>query len=257
MSGRRPLIAVSGPDRGGFTAWIMTALAIRRAGGRAVRLTPSRPESAEPIAGVVIGGGTDVDPLHYGEEPVDPEDAKQQSSLLDWVVGLMVALARTVFARHEPQNYDPDRDRLEQGLIRTALYNDLPLLGICRGAQLLNVTLGGSLYQHIDHFYAEDSGNVRSILPRKQVTVHPDTRLHQLLQKNATRVNALHEQCIRELGDGVVISAVEQPSGIIQAVEREGDVFVMGVQWHPEYLPQVAEQQELFRALVQGAARVN
>ena len=255
MPDKRPLIAVSGPDRGGFTAWLMTAWAIRRAGGRPVRLTPSRPEPHGPLAGVVIGGGTDVDPLHYGEEPMDDTATDQPSSALDWLVGLVLWVFRTLFARHEPQTYDPDRDRLEQGLIRTALYNDLPLLGICRGAQLLNVTLGGSLHQKIDHFYAEGSGNVRSILPRKRVQLRAGTRLHGLLQAEQTRVNALHEQCIRELGDGVVVSAVEQPSGIIQAVEREGDVFVLGVQWHPEYLPQIPEQQALFRALVQGASQ--
>lgn len=254
MSDTRPLIAVTGPDRGGLTAWFMTAWAIRRAGGRPIRLTPSRPERKEAIAGVVIGGGTDVDPLHYGEEPEEDAGSDQRSSPLDWLVGLLVWLVRSLLARHERQDYDPDRDRLEQGLIREAIYNDLPLLGICRGAQLLNVTLGGSLYQKIDHFYAEGSGNVRSVLPRKRVDVKAGTRLHQVLQTDLTLVNALHEQCIRELGDGVLISAVEQPSGIIQAVERTGDVFVVGVQWHPEYLPQIPEQQALFRALVRDAA---
>lgn len=254
MPDLRPLIAVSGPDRGGFTAWFMTAWAIRRAGGRPVRLTPSCPEPKEAIAGVVIGGGSDVDPLHYGEEPEENTDTDQRSSPLDWLVGLLVWLVRMLLARHQRQDYDPDRDRLEQGLIREALYNDLPLLGICRGAQLLNVTLGGSLYQKIDHFYTEGSGNVRSVLPRKRVEVREGTRLRQILQTDRTRVNALHEQCIRELGDGVLVSAVEQPSGIIQAVEREGDVFVVGVQWHPEYLPQLPEQQALFRALVRGAS---
>ncbi len=248
----RPLIAVSGPDRGGFTAWVMTAWAIRRAGGRPVRLTPKRPEAGAPIEGVVIGGGTDVDPLHYGEEPLDPDDTAE-SSLLDWVVGLLVAGARTLFARHEPQGYDPDRDQLEQHLIREAIYGELPLLGICRGAQLLNVTLGGSLFQQIDHFYAEGSANVRSILPRKKVEIAADSRLRELLQREQTRVNALHEQSIRDLGDGLVVSAVEQPSGVVQAIEREDAAFVIGVQWHPEYLPQRPEQQALFRALVRCA----
>jgi putative glutamine amidotransferase len=248
----RPLIAVSGPDRGGFAAWVMTAWAIRRAGGRAVRVTPRRPEPGQPLDGVVIGGGTDVDPLHYGEEPLET-DQTGSSSLLDWLVGLTLAFVRTVFARHESQGYDPDRDRLEQHLIREALYGGLPLLGICRGAQLLNVTLGGTLYQKIDHFYAEDSANVRSILPRKQVQVAEGSRLRELLQRERTRVNALHEQSIRELGDGLTVCAVEQPSGVIQAIEREEAPFVIGVQWHPEYLPQREEQQALFRALVSCA----
>jgi putative glutamine amidotransferase len=231
----------------------MTAWAIRRAGGRPVRVTPGRPDPGQPLEGVVIGGGSDVDPLHYGEEPVET-DQTGSSSLLDWLVGLLLAVVRTVFARHETQGYDPDRDQLEQHLIRDALYGGLPLLGICRGAQLLNVTLGGTLFQQIDHFYAEDSANVRSILPRKVVEVAEGSRLRELLQCERTRVNALHEQSIRDLGDGLVVSALEQPSGVIQAIEREGAPFVIGVQWHPEYLPQREEQQALFRALVRCAA---
>lgn len=202
----------------------------------------------------MIGGGTDVDPLHYGEEPLDTEGDKA-SSLLDWLVGLALALVRTVFARHERQGYDPDRDRLEQHLIREALYGNLPVLGICRGAQLLNVTLGGTLFQQIDHFYAEGSANVRSILPRKQVEIAPGSRLQELLKRDQTRVNALHEQSIRHLGEGLVVSAVEKPSGVIQAIEQEGAPFVIGVQWHPEYLPQRREQQALFRALVHCATQ--
>lgn len=247
----RPVIAVSGPDRGGYTAWLMTAWAIRRAGGRPLRVTPSRPKPAKPLDGVVIGGGSDVDPLHYGEEPLSPDD--ETSSALDWLVGLLVAATRMLFARHEAQAYDPDRDRLEQRLIREALYGGLPLLGICRGAQLLNVTLGGTLYQQIDHFYAEGSANVRSILPRKRVQVADGSRLRELLQRAHTRVNALHEQSIRDLGEGLTVCAVEQPSGVIQAIEQTAAPFVIGVQWHPEYLPQRSEQRALFSALVRCA----
>ena len=232
----------------------MTAWAIRRAGGRAVRVTASRSEPGVPIHGIVIGGGSDVDPLHYGEEPHDDDnDNDKPSSLLDWLVGLLLVILRTLFARHRRQGYDSARDQLEQRLIRQALQENLPLLGICRGAQLLNVTLGGTLHQKIDHLYAEDSGNVRSILPRKEVEIADGSRLHDILQRPQTRVNALHEQSIRDLGDGLVVSAIEQPSGIVQAIEREGAQFLIGVQWHPEYLPQREEQQALFRALVRCA----
>jgi putative glutamine amidotransferase len=86
------------------------------------------------------------------------------------------------------------------------------------------------------------------------VEVAEGSRLRELLQCERTRVNALHEQSIRDLGDGLVVSALEQPSGVIQAIEREGAPFVIGVQWHPEYLPQREEQQALFRALVRCAA---
>ncbi len=250
----RPLIGVTGPRRGGFTAWLMTALAIYRAGGKPVRITAQRVFNETALQGLVIGGGTDVDPLHYGEERSDDQTSKPDSSALDWFVGILVSIFRLVFARHEPEHYDPERDELEQHLIRHALYHQLPLLGICRGAQLLNVTLGGSLHQRIDHFYAEGSGNVRSVLPRKEIKLTQGSRLSEILGAEQASVNALHEQCIREPGEGIVISALEQPSGVVQAIEREGSQFVLGVQWHPEYLPQYPAQQALFRTLVSQAA---
>ena len=144
---RRPLIGVTGPDRGGLIAWLMTALAIRRGGGRPVRITPARPCDASRLQGVVIGGGTDVDPFHYGEEVLEEEaDEDEHSSLIDWLVGICLTAIRALFARHTVQGYDPDRDALEKHLIEHALYFELPILGICRGAQLMNVTLGGSLH---------------------------------------------------------------------------------------------------------------
>jgi putative glutamine amidotransferase len=233
----------------------MTGLAIRRAGGRAVRVTPSRPVDAGRLQGVVIGGGTDVDPLHYGEEVLEEAgDESQHSSVIDWLVGLVITLFRTLFARHSAQGYDPDRDALEKHLIEHALYFRMPILGICRGAQLMNVTLGGSLHQKIEHFYTEETSNVRSILPRKAVTVEPGSLLQGILGQTRCRVNALHEQSIKELGDDVAVSATE-PTGVIQAIERHSHPFFIGVQWHPEYIPQSATQQSLFRALV-AASRV-
>lgn len=248
----RPLIGISGPDGGGITAWLMTAFAIRRAGGRPVRITASRPFNEALLDGMVIGGGTDVDPLHYGEEPATEED-KEHYSLLDWLVTLLLFLPRILLARHSKSDYDIDRDQLEQKLIRHALYERKPLLGICRGAQILNVTLGGSLHQNIEHYYSEDTGNVRSVLPRKTIETEPDSRLAAILGAGKCRVNALHEQSIKHLGDDVFVCARE-PSGVVQAIEKRNEKFVIGVQWHPEYMPQHQRQLELFRQLVSSAA---
>lgn len=247
----RPVIGVTGPDKGGFTAWVMTALAVYRAGGRPRRVRPGRPVEGERLQGLVIGGGTDVDPLHYGEEPEEKSPGK--FSWLDWLVSLMLYLPRILFARHSHGDYDPDRDQLEQQLIRHALYAEKPLLGICRGAQLLNVTLGGSLHQSIEHFYSEGTANVRSVLPSKTVLLRENSRLAECLGTRRCRVNALHEQSINELGSGVQVCARE-PSDVVQAIEKSDDAFVIGVQWHPEYMPQSPLQQSLFRRLVETAA---
>lgn len=248
----KPRIGVTGPDKGGLAAWLMTALAIHRAGAQPVRITPSRPCAEGELDGIVIGGGSDVDPLHYGEEPED-KSSDRDVSLLDWLVGLLLYLPRIALARHSVQAYDPDRDQLEQRLIRHALYHDKPLLGICRGAQLINVTLGGSLYQAIDHFYAEGTANVRSVLPRKKIDISRDSLLFRLLDTDSCRVNALHEQSIKTTGERISINARE-PSGVIQGIEMPEAGFVVGVQWHPEYMPQSRQQQILFRKLVRAAA---
>jgi len=252
--GRRTTIGVTGPDKGGMVAWLMTALAIKRCGGNAIRVTPSRPVDAATLDGLVIGGGTDVDPFHYGEErqPTDVDNTGQRNTLLDWLVSLMLGLVRAVFATRSTQGYDPQRDQLETHLIKYALYNSLPVLGICRGAQLMNVVLGGSLHQKIEHFYTEETNNVRSVLPRKSVAVSSHSRLQQILQTGFCSVNALHDQSIKQLGDNIGISAVED-TGVIQAIERHNHRYFIGVQWHPEYMPQSDTQQKLFRSLVQSA----
>ena len=249
---KKPIVGVTGPIRGGWVAWIMTALALRRCGARARRITVKRPCDPADLDGLVVGGGTDVDPFHYGESRSRVEQASGSNTLAEWLVSLVLGAFRIVFASHKRQNYDPDRDALEQHLVQYAVYNSLPVLGICRGAQLMNVTLGGNLYQDIGHFYREETGNVRSVLPRKTVHINPDSALAETLGTQRCRVNALHDQSIKELGDQVVVCARES-NGVVQAVERRGHPFFVGVQWHPEYMPQSGQQLRLFHRLVDQA----
>ncbi len=250
----RVTIGVTGPDRGGFVAWLMTALAIRRCGARALRIQPSRTVDKRLLEAVVIGGGSDVNPLHYGEESLKEDFTDtRHSTALDWLVGMVLSVFRAIFARHSPQGYDRARDSMEQDIIRHALQRDLPVLGICRGAQLMNVSLGGSLHQDIGHFYTEDTNKVRSILPRKKIDISSDSRLRHMLGIPDCYVNALHNQSINQLGENVVVSARE-PNGVIQAIEKHDHRFFIGVQWHPEYMPQSRTQQNLFRGLIESAA---
>lgn len=251
-------IAVTGPERGGLMAWLMTAWAVRRSGGRAVRVTPSRPCDTRQVHGLIIGGGTDVDPFHYGQAETQVgagEAADEPGTLADWIVGLLLGFFRILFSARRNQDYDPDRDTMERNLIQYALYENLPVLGICRGAQLMNVALGGSLHQSIEHFYSEETSNVRSILPRKRIALVRDSTLRTTLRRDSCVVNALHNQSVDQLGEGVTISATES-SGVIQAIECAAHCFFVGVQWHPEYMPQSRTQQRLFAALGQHAAGV-
>ncbi len=248
-------IGISGPDRGGTAAWWMTALAVRRCGGRPVRIVPSCECDASTLHGFIIGGGTDVDPFHYDQERVPRvADDAGSNSLRDWLVGIAIGALRLVLATSSRQDYDPERDDMERYLIKHALYHDLPVLGICRGAQLMNVVLGGSLHQGIEHFYAEGTGNVRSILPRKRISVFADSGLRRILGVEKCTVNALHDQSIDTLGEGIVVSAMEE-TGVVQAIEDPGRRFFVGVQWHPEYMPQSRRQLRLFRALLRSARR--
>lgn len=253
---RRPRIAVTGPDRGGAAAWWFTRLAVWRAGGRAVRVTPQKPRGLEEIDGLIIGGGADVDPGLYGEEPIPflDEIQKAEPRLGQRLLGLFLypllwLVRRLLITRTRGGNRA--RDALEKYLIREAERRSLPVLGICRGMQLMNVTRGGTLHQEITGFYREQP-NARSVLPAKQVAIAAGSRLEAALGVEMLRVNALHDQATARLGDGLRIVAREA-SGVVQAIESEGPVFFLGVQWHPEYLPQKPLHQSLFTALVSEA----
>lgn len=260
MSGKRPKIGVTGPDHGGLAAWWFTRLAVWRAGGRAVRITPRRPGHAQELDGLIIGGGADVAPDLYGAESNQPPEKMAEEmtrgetgwfrrGLALLAFPLMLLIRRVLTTRNPGLN--THRDELEQNLLRAALERDLPILGICRGAQLINVTLGGTLHQHLTGFYQE-SPNIRSLLPRKIIHVQPDSRLARILDCTTCGINALHDQAVDRPGETVRVTARE-PNDVIQAVEATSHAFVLGVQWHPEYLPHHRRQQRLFHALVQAA----
>lgn len=199
------------------------ALAVRLAGGSTVQLSPADPGSTRPFHGVVITGGHDVDPVLYAQE----------SKVLP--------------------HYDPERDAFESAVIDDALERRLPMLGICRGAQLLNVRLGGDLHQDL-RSRRRHTSHKRTILPMKTLLVERDTRLFELFGSERARINSLHNQSIDRLGRGLRISGCDL-DGIVQAVEDPARPFLLGVQWHPEFLLFSREQRSLFAALVRAAER--
>ncbi len=219
----RILIGVTGPDSRLPLAWWCTRLAVSLAGGRACHLTPTRPRPPGPLAGVIIGGGDDIEPELYAG--LDDGKAKR----------------------------DPARDRFEMQVLREALAEGLPVLGICRGAQLLNVVLGGSLHQDLRKIRVHTS-NRRTVLPRKTVIVEPESVLHRIAGGERYKVNSLHHQAIDRLGRGLRVTARDL-DGIVQAVEDSGQPFLKGLQWHPEYLIYQARQRRIFRALVAAARK--
>ncbi|MBS4053596.1 MAG: gamma-glutamyl-gamma-aminobutyrate hydrolase family protein [Thermaerobacter sp.] len=207
--------------------------AVRKAGGLPL-LLPCLADLADIgqqldlVAGLLICGGPDVDPLFFGEEPV---------------IGM--------------GNIHPAMDAYEIPLIIEALERDMPVLGICRGVQMQNVALGGTLIQHIPHAVTN------SLLHQQQaprsyrthsVRVVSGTGLARLFPRETLRVNSFHHQAVGQVAPGFVASAFAL-DGIIEAVESVKHTFVMGVQWHPECMWNEAENYDpLFNALV-GAAR--
>ena len=201
---------------------LCVAVGVWLGGGRPVQIAPGDPPSAAPFDGVVITGGHDVDPVLYAQE----------SKVLP--------------------HYDPDRDAFESAVIDDALAGGLPLLGICRGAQLLNVRRGGDLHQDLRSRRRRTS-NRRTIFPMKTLLVEGGTRLFELFGLYQSRINSLHNQRIDTVGRGLIVSGWDL-DGIVQAVEDPEARFLIGVQWHPEFLLHSREQRGLFSALVAAAA---
>jgi putative glutamine amidotransferase len=212
---------VTGNGRRWAPGWWCTWLALRLAGATPERLSVRHPPTGKPLDGLIIGGGNDIGPEHYGGDL----DARVKA--------------------------DPERDRLEIDWIKKALADRIPLLGICRGSQLINIVHGGTLHQDIRPLRRR-TYNRPGLLPTKQVRLEAGSRLAAVCGKARLRVNSLHHQAIREPGGGLRVVGRDLDD-IVQAVESSTDSRVLGVQWHPEYLLYVPAQFALFRWLVRRA----
>jgi putative glutamine amidotransferase len=217
----RPRIGVTTSARSGWRVFPLVALNVWLAGGRAVRWGAGRPADLEDVDGLIIGGGDDISPDLYG--------------------GHLVTSARL----------DPARDELEKGLVLAARDRRMPVLGICRGAQMINVALGGTLHSDAYGVY-QSSDQVWTVLPRKTVSVAAGSRLSHVAGDSDMVVNALHSQAVDTLGKDLRVAARDR-GGMIQAVECLHDPFALGVQWHPEHLFYARRQRRIFAALIDAA----
>ncbi len=197
------------------------ANAVLKAGGAPILLSYNEPCPVDEIihisSGIIFTGGGDIHAKYFGEE-------------LD----------------EKASSINITRDEIELELCKKALKHNLPILGICRGEQVLNVACGGGINQHIEgHFYEEN----------KRETVHEiyiakKTLLYSILKKTKLPVNSIHHQAVGRLGDDLIISAITLDKvKVIEAIEAPKKRFVVGVQWHPELL---FENNEYARLLFEG-----
>ena len=204
--------------------WLI-ALSIWVTGGKPVRLCPKRPRNDEQIDGLVLGGGTDVYPPLYKLEP-------------------------------KPNyQYDRERDALEMDWLTKAEEQGMPVLGICRGAQLINVAHGGTLHIDISKVYENakyPTNTFAQIFFRKDMNVERKSLLGKLLKTQRIAVNSMHTQSVDTLGDRLIVSAQED-NGVVQAIEDPDRDFFVGVQFHPEALIYLGIFRNIFTTLNQAA----
>ncbi|WP_141015449.1 gamma-glutamyl-gamma-aminobutyrate hydrolase family protein [Nocardioides sambongensis] len=219
----RPLIGISGRRMPGTFASSMEpryqardidfyfadfSRGVVAAGGLAVQIPYESPAAdvVSRLDGLVITGGQDVDPSRWGGDPAD-------------VIGAV----------------DPDRDAYEAALIDAALERQLPLLGICRGMQLINVVRGGTLVGHIEPGVVDHRGTDEPVDTLIHEVTFREDSIAASVYGSKTLVNSLHHQCVDQPGESITITG-QAPDGRAETLEME-DGLVLGVQWHPEWMP--------------------
>jgi len=201
------------------------------AGGAPILIPPDLPEDSwrslfSRLDGILFSGGADIDPEHFAGEP------------------------------HPTVDVEAERDTLELPLLRAAAEGDKPFLGICRGLQVMNVALGGTLYTHILDQLPNALQHDQHDKPRNALT-HPvrmeeGTRLAEILGEPLMQVNSLHHQGIKDLAPNLRPTAYS-PDGLIEGIELPEHKFAVAVQWHPEWMRDSAEMRKLFKSFVKAA----
>ncbi|WP_439101280.1 gamma-glutamyl-gamma-aminobutyrate hydrolase family protein [Congregibacter sp.] len=219
---KRPRIGVTGNGRRWAPSWWCTRFALLLVGAQAVRISVRhQPADEDNFDALIIGGGDDIGPEQYGE----PSNPKIRS--------------------------DPARDALEVRWIKKVLDENVPVMGICRGAQLINIVLEGTLHQDIRDMRKHTRNRV-SLVATKEVKLLENSRAREIFATDRLKVNSLHHQAINTVSHRLAIVGRDRDN-ICQMVEGAADTPILGVQWHPEYLFYLPVQLRIFRWLVAQA----
>ena len=229
-----PLIAITTYGRDEARAFALPVVyveAVRRAGGVALLVPPGElhtDEVMERADGLMLTGGGDIDPAVYGGQTHE-----------------------TVYM------VDADRDRMEMAMVKAAIADGLPTLAICRGSQVVNIALGGTLHVHLPEVVGE---TIKHRLPPREpvphpVTVKPDTHVARILGQTECEPMSWHHQGIAELADPLRVTA-HAPDGTIEAAELPDHPWFIAIQWHPELTAEKdPAQQNLFDELVKACCK--
>ncbi len=217
---KKPLIGICLPDHGNFFASIFIKLNLKLQKASSVKLKPSKKNiDFEKLDGLILSGGSDISPDIYGADKN---------------------------AHNTP--LDEKRDKFELEMIDKAYKKKIPIFGICRGAQLINIYFNGTLHPTIldlDEYIIHKN----SFFPIKSAVIKKLTNLFSITKQKEVVINSIHNQAINKVGNNLRVSACHEK--IIEAIEKEDYPFLLGVQWHPEYLIYLNEHRLLFRNFVQ------
>lgn len=198
--------------------------AVCAAGLEPVPVLTSGVVSLDDAAGLVLLGGSDVNPARYGRAAQAETDAP-----------------------------DDERDEIELALIDQAIRSDRPILAICRGLQILNVYHGGTLIQHLGSVARHDPETEDKAAPAHEISIAPDSVLARITGCERWQVNSRHHQSAEKIGTSLRVSARDAEEGTVEGLERPDRRFVIGVQWHPEdQVVKDPEQLKLFRSFAQA-----
>lgn len=226
MHNTKPVIAITKSEHRSRISWFFLPLIVRLMGAHPMDITANMDYHDIDFDALILSGGIDIHPDRYDGE-------KKQN---------------------EP--YDLDRDEMEFFLLKKAEDKNLPVLGICRGSQLMNIARGGTLHFDVAKAYERanyPSSTLARIFYRKRMYIeNQNTLIYKILKCTSAKVNSIHSQAMNKLGHNLTASAKEE-NGVVQTIEDTKRAFYIGVQFHPEYLTYSPLYRRLFKSLINCA----